>query len=259
MFAALHIGTKRDYQSRLDYFWFLNFFAMLIELSGIATCFLCALRAISINWPLYEIHKVKVYMLFVLAVVYIVAGKLIMCHRDLRDRNLNSDSEGKVSITLTIAFCDVNLMIVSVVICSVISVRALQRTRPEVAGQRLDGNNKATKMVLILGLLFVTFNSIWVSFLTYFLISDSQDQPSRDRDKGMLKMVTYITMSINSAVNPIVYMTRNEEMKKYIKQSLCKAGRVISGLCSSDNRRERFEPEIVLTAHSTIDVVSNQG
>ena len=221
--------TKPDGEEGNHQILFLSFFEMLLELSGLATCFLCALRCIAINWPLYQMSRSKVYISAVLAASFVITGKFVMLipavavymWQDMINNGLEK------SIPLYLALINVSLMVIFVLVCSIYSIKALSITRPERAGERFDTNKKATKMVLILGLLFVTFNLAWVSMLIYFM--------SNKEEKGtmsLLGIMTYIIISINSASNPIVYMTRNEEMNKYVKQSLSKVRNVICKPCS---------------------------
>ena len=154
----------------------------------------------------------------------------------IKEKGVEDDANGEISYTEKASFVNVSIMILFVIGSSVISIRALKKIRPEGAAKGSDWNKKVTKMVLILSLLFVTFNLTWVLILTVRMISDHQESKDEtkegDKDKGMLQMMTYIIMSINSASNPIVYMTRNEEMNKYVKQSLRKVRDVICKPCS---------------------------
>ena len=232
-------------------FMYFNFFAMLVELSGLATCFLCALRCIAINWPLYQTSRSKVYISAAIVAVCIVTGKFVMFTPKLKEKGIKDDADGVISFTEKASFVNVSVMILFVIGCSVISIRALKKIRPEGAAKGSDGNKKATKMVLILSLLFVTFNLTWVIILTVRIILEYQERKDiikeGDKDEGMLQMMTYIIMSINSASNPIVYMTRNEEMIKYVKQSLSKVRNVICKPCSSWRVQARVEPEVTPT------------
>jgi hypothetical protein len=208
--------------------WFFSIFELLIEFSGLVTSFLCGLRAISIKWPLYQISKSRVYASFILVAMYSVTCKLILFHPSVREHSINKFYDKKFSITTIITFVNMSASVLFVLICSVFTVRALQKVRPELAGERSDRNDKATKMVLLLGLLFLIFNSTWLSVLAYDLrvgnFSDSAEVTS---------MIIFVTISANSSVNPIVYMTRNEEMNRYVKEAVSKVTNVI--LCKKSS------------------------
>ena len=209
---------------------------MLVELSGVATCSLSLLRAISISRPLYQIDRRKVSVSFLLADTYFISIKFTK----------NSH------IIWIMVFVNAILMIVFVIVCSIISVKALQRTRPEIAGQGSDGNEKATKMVLILSLLFVTFNTVWTLLLAYHIATES-DEVAEDTEKesGVLKMMTYIIASTNSAFNPIVYMKRNEEMNKYVRGALGKVSNIICKPCLSGTLQVREELDLSVVSNDT--------
>ena len=201
-------------------FWGITYFSILIEISGLATCYLCALRAISIVWPLHLISSKKVYASTVLPMVYIVAGKLPMfIEPDLKREATESSAQGQFSLPLQISFFNISIMVVFVMICLIVSIRGLKKARPERAGQGTDTNKKATKMILILGLIFLTFNSAWMGILASIIETDWViKEEDMEEVKVPVQMLTYVISSINSAANPAVYMTRNEEMNKYIKQ-----------------------------------------
>ena len=193
-------------------------FETVVELSSLATSFLCALRAISISRPLYQISRTKVYLSSVLAVVYIIVGNVLIF--TLRMEKIINDDLARVSFTMKFSLVNIVLMIIFVIMCSVVSVTELKKTRP--VGEGADGNEKATKMVLILGLLFLAFNSVWMAVLVYYLAVDNMEKnkdqrPNEEEDIGTLKLLTFIVMSINSAGNPIVYMTRNEAMNSHVR------------------------------------------
>ena len=218
-------------------------FGMLIELSGLATCFLCALRTISINWPLYQINKTKVYILAVLAVAYIIIFRSVCFHPILKNYIIEKGQAGEVSFVGISSFCNISFMIVFVLVCSIASTKALLKTRPEMSGQRSERNEKATKMVLILGLLFVTFNTVWIILkLTYYLATDDDGEgESSTKNSGVQGIVTYFITCTNSAVNPIVYMTRNAEMNDYLKQTFLQVTNVICKPCSPNRVQEEVK------------------
>ena len=197
-----------------------SIFEALVELSGVATCFLCALRAISISRPLYQISKRKVYISTALAVFYIITGKSIMFALKILELAGKNDGESHVSSTMKLSLINIGLMVMFVMICLIVSIRGLKKTRPERAGKGTDKNEKATKMILILGIIFLAFNTTWMATIVYYMIVDAGGSASKEtteKDIAMVQTVTFILMSINSATNPVVYMTRNEEMNKHLR------------------------------------------
>ena len=237
----------------------LTIFEMLVEFSGLATCFLCALRASSINWPLHLINRKKVYTAAVLAAFYIVASTYFMwLSPNSEEEKTGQESNAREFLSLIFFFANISIMIIFVIACSIISVKALYKKIPQIsAAQRSDTNDKAAKMVLILSLLFVTFNTAWASLPLFYMTSDEHRKAIKEgrldeHGSGSFSILTYTIMSLNSAVNPIVYMTRNKEMNQYVKQTLIgNAVRITRNLClpkvgpqdsrtvSSDNHVEK--------------------
>ena len=62
---SLPVKLRYEYQDKfIENFVLWTVFEILVELSGVVTSFLCALRAISINWPLHPICRKKFYISF---------------------------------------------------------------------------------------------------------------------------------------------------------------------------------------------------
>jgi len=220
-------GDGNPSKEEYDY-WGITYFSMLIEISGLATCYLCALRAISIRWPLHLICPTKVYASMVLPMIYIVVGKILMMLPDFKREAEESTKKGQFNLPLQISFFNTGIMVVFVMICLIVSVRGLKKTRPERSEQGVDTNEKATKMILILGLIFLTFNLVWMAIL-YFIIKTNWVLKKEEMEeiKVPVQVIIRDRSSINSAANPIVYMTRNEEMNKYITQLLCQVKDIV--------------------------------
>ena len=194
-------------------------FEMFIELSGLATCLLCALRAISICKPLYQMNKRKVYVCSTVIAAYVVGTKFYAIVGSYVGDGTLSDNSGKYAkSTFISAFVNAGLMLNCPLIFSIISIRALKKQRPERAGgerQGTNSNERATKMILILAAMFLTFNSTWMIMMLYVFFAVKDHNDGNFDEFGML---TFAIVSTNSVINPIVYMTRNMEMKTYVKK-----------------------------------------
>ena len=194
-------------------------YELFIELAGLITCLLCALRAISICMPLYQINKRKVYVCSSVIAAYVVGTKLYALIASYVGDGTLSDTNGKfANSTYISAFVNAGLMLICPLIFSIISIRALKKQRPERAGGDGPGTNsneKATEMILILAAMFLTFNSAWMIMMLYFFLADKNN---KDRSINEVGMLSFVIVSTNSALNPIVYMTRNMEMNTYVKK-----------------------------------------
>ena len=238
MYALVSLPVKLQFQNEdnlKENFMLWSLFEIPVELSGVVTSFLCALRAISINWPLYTIHRKKVYISFSSAVAYIITCRLTMFHPGLD--NIKTEKNNEISVSIIASFTNVSCMVIFVLVCSIVSIKALHKTRPELSGQRSDTNDKAARMVLTLGLLFVAFNTVWITLmLVYMNLPNSNDLHDEESDKFTRftnTIITYIITCVNSSVNPIVYMTRNEEMNSYLKLTFFKVKNKICKACTS--------------------------
>ena len=212
---------------------------------------MCTRCAPGVHWGVHqvctrcaELHYqiAKVYISTALVVFYIIAGKSIMFALKLQgilDNEEEEDKDVHVSTTIKLSLANISIMIMFVMICLIVSIRGLKKTRPERAGEGTDTNEKATKMILILGLIFLIFNSIWMAVIAYYIAIDWKMKKAPNLEAKMRKFrigavhaASFILMSLNSATNPIVYMTRNEEMKKHTRKLF---GRVKTTICRRQN------------------------
>ena len=211
MFVLLASGSKN--MSKVNYS-IQEFYSMLVELSGITTCFLCGLRMVAILFPFHVIRKIRVFLSFGLLSLYILLRKTIMTFSksDWTRQSYQRDAEGLISLTLTISVVEVAIMVVFVTVCSVICALKLINFSDGniITNQDKDTNKKATVMVLILCALFVLLNTIWCIMMFVAMTVDKRD------DLALVKMATYLPMTVNSSFNPLVYFSRNREIRKYV-------------------------------------------
>ena len=115
-------------------------------------------------------------------------------------------------------------------------------------------------MVLTLGLLFVALNTLWITLIMLYLRLTNSGVKQYGNSEIMHAvtntLITYLITCINSSVNPIVYITRNEEMNSYVKLTFCKVRNVICTTCPPDCHQANLDPNSCATVVSSADVMS---
>ena len=224
---------------------------------GLLTCFitlmLSSTRTLAVVKPFYRIKKRKILFAFVIFLVFLAAlltTKFVIMSRldqSLSDSTMSNSTlenlQGTPPVKLYIATTFLEqaltlLMVIVVVILSGISIKVLKSEGNEILGQQqFVQHRKATIMIIILSLALVVCNSIWISCIisinTQFLGETEQELGGESEGKYELSanenhaythdkifislLVTLIMITLNSCVNPIVYITKNSALNTYTK------------------------------------------
>ena len=226
-----------------------------IEVSCLVTTSLCALRTCGMVFPLYRMRKKVVYASFTVVAAYIVLRESIsavltfntavsvtllnqeMLHHveseecPLNDTLLALIPQYKTNLEEEYAFrpysmqIEIGCMIVVVLICTAVSTVKLNTADKNLGQANItDSNRRATVMVMILGGLFTTFNAIFtISSLVVYLSADWETCEGALVGYANIILVVavyYVIIPLNSALNPIVYITRIEQLKKHVLRRL---------------------------------------
>ena len=123
-------------------------------------------------------------------------------------------------------FFILDLMVIAVAVCSGISIKVLKSPIVESGEVNNDSHNRqATIMVLLLALAFVFINGLWLALTAYFYTKFLFGF-SLELALGM-QFIALSAMMINSAVNPLIYISRNSGLRQYSKEFLLKFARSI--------------------------------
>ena len=204
-FEEIFIYEKVDRETK-------KYYIILVECSGITTCFLCGLRTISIKYPFYAVRNKVVYFFFGLFTTCLIIRNLMVESENADSVIISLEEHEELEITPQVFIVEIEMgaMILFVVASSVVCVVELSSSTVPMEKRQKGSSRQATIMVLILCALFVFFNTIWCMLIIVALFVVKAD------DVAFSKMSIYIPMVVNSAANPLVYFTRNREMKKYL-------------------------------------------
>ena len=200
-------GTYTEYLVIAMLFIAIPYF-LLIDGTAYVTCLLSVTRAIGIVSPFYQIRGKLLVVLGI--IVFVVIEVLQMAFVTA------------VSVPgmfwLVYFRLLVSLLVMLTVMCAtIVAVYKLTRADLQGATENVSRNNrKATWTVVILSALFLLFNTIFFGVS----LAVSQD-PSRGAG-AQIFYVLFLAIPLNSSINPIIYLTRRGDMRRFYKDCLRK-------------------------------------
>ena len=218
-------------------------FQYFVQSSCSLTVLLSATRMVAMTKPLYIIREKRVWatLLITLTILFgLMIGKWVGLHFmydiDVSSKTAKTIAEAlktndyvtnNIHIWKFMTYIQISeyilviLMVFVVMIFSGITVKSLNSPvdiglQPGGRGDN-DQNRRATFMILLLSLAFVLTNGTWIGlFLWMYTEFLNREEPA-----GRTKIMTFFTLAImllNSIINPLIYIARNSELRRYTKQ-----------------------------------------
>ena len=204
-----YISSNQD-SIRISFIAFNFCFAILLEGSAFVTCILTVTRTISVCRPFYHIDQkilagtMAVYFLYLIGRGFLYLYVAIHGHKDIEMIGLCYDAAG---------FSSLSLMIITVVIADVLAVRKLTKSRKSNLLQITNRIKHVTVTVVILSVLFCCLSMAFVTVLGMQLAGCSWVD-------GCVNHLVYeygiMGISLNSAVNPVVYFARKRDLREFV-------------------------------------------
>ena len=197
-------------------------YLVFFDLTGFSTCLLSVTRLIKVWRPFFFINKKRVaasFWLYLLSSVfkYFVLYNLLFIQPLAKPELLKLRVYAPAVTSIWIA-----ASVVAVLLSTIVTVYLLrQKSMARESGRISKGSKEATVTVLILSTAFCTMNFIYViaailtSCFKANLIDVSDSTMSNTWELG-----GSLTATVNSAVNPFVYILRKNEMRRYVGENL---------------------------------------
>ena len=221
----------------LGFNWQLYGMGPLLSL-GLLTCFLtlmlCSTRTLAVVKPFYRIKNQMVVLAFF--VFFIFLATLFIAKSFILIQIRNGDAKFAL-LSVRISLLELGLIFVTVVVVAIlsgISIRVLKSAIVE--QQQSDRHRKATIMIITLSIAFVVCNTVWAvgnTFINAQFLGKSEGRQSESKnvteqtkcgmqeenynDTYLSLLLTLIMITLNSCVNPIVYITKNSALNTYTK------------------------------------------
>ena len=185
-------------------------YLLLIDGTAYVTCLLSVTRAIGIVHPFYRLRGKLFVVLGIIVFIVIEFVQLVPLLVGLIIHTAFYLNYGRLLISL---------LVMLIVLCAtIVAVYKLTRADLQGATENVSRNNrKATWTVVILSVLFLVFNSIVFGVTSYFF-ANHQSVVNEARLYSLMFYGLFLAIPLNSSINPIVYLTRRSDMRKYLKQ-----------------------------------------
>ena len=185
-----------------------SLYMIFVEGTGFITFLLSVTRCLSVSLPWHNIKGLYVAILSILFVGYTMIREIAFWIILLAD---NKSYHPTVHAAFILG--GIGMMIISVLIVNLISIRNILRDRNITENSR-ETSFQATVTVAILSAIFCLLNTFYfVSMVLhfYFVYSGTKLDYNFAFNFGI-----FYAVPINSALNPLVYIFRKQEMREYI-------------------------------------------
>ena len=191
-----------------------EWFELLAEGTGFATTLISVTRTLLLVKPFYEVNDKLIALSAIIFMLYLAATKLMIETLTYVDSILSI-------IVMYLSLIGLSVMIVIVGICCVICVYYLYLADRSLNGKRVISrtNRHATITIIIIAILFCTvnlayliLNFIWIRIVHNYFFKDASTY-------FLNKYVTLVGIPLNSALNPIIYITRKNDMRLFVQNT----------------------------------------
>ena len=205
-----------------------HLFITIIHATTWATVLICTTRAVKVCAPFY---RIKVRRLLVATVIYSVYRVLLFAFRTITQSYppLREDSEFQ-TIVLRANLSEGILVTNSILLVVIGTTIALSTVLLKVGGsipeQNLERNKRAAVTVIILSVVMFICNIPTQILITIKWINPNANvwgvtcENSDDNDYEQANALSILLLPLNSALNPIIYFSRKEDMRSYFKNRL---------------------------------------
>ena len=213
---------------------------VFLESTGFATCLLSSARCISLYWPFYKVKGHYIAFSAVAVISYTLSREMVMARIVDRDTYYMT---GLSKIHMGILQTEIGLMILVVLVTNVCSILKLQ-LKPNTYKTAQSGRNniQATTTVAILSVFYCFLHGFYlVTGVLYFFCGHDLNNGS-----WLLYFGIFYAAPLNSAVNPLIYLLRKRDMKKYLKGITRSTLRSMSSIRNIPDEKQNVEHVMVI-------------
>ena len=184
-----------------------SLYFIFLEATGFATCLLSTTRCIRLCAPFYSVRGRAVALAASFFIGYTVVREVTLVR--ILDRNVYEEYDF-IKYHIGILLGEIGLMIVTALLANVICVVKIL-LKPDVAARSRSTGVRATVTVIILSGFYCILNVFYlVTEVLYFYRGVELNKSI------ILYFGIFYSVPLNSAVNPLIYLLRKKEMRKYL-------------------------------------------
>ena len=186
---------------------FNSLYFIFLEATGFATCLLSTTRCISLCAPFYSVQGKAVGLAATLFISYTLVREVTLVR--IVDRTIYL-TNGLTKIHIGVLLGEIGLMIAVAMLANIICVVKIL-LKPDVAVRSRSAGVQATITVVILSGFFCVLNVFYlVTEALYFYFN------VRLSDSPVLYFGIFYAVPLNSFANPLIYLLRKKEMRRYL-------------------------------------------
>ena len=237
----IYLSTK-DKTAYIFYSISLFIYAPLFECTGFTTCLVSVTRTIKVCRPFYSFREFWIGIVFMLYVICIYTREFIFCYH-VKIRPV-ADTNNILIYYSAIVTSGTTFYIIVVVLSSLIAAYwLLRKNKSEIRGRKSKSNRQATITILILSVTFCLVNATFVSAGVMTFCMRTKVFEMSMFLLYYIDIVFAIAQCLNSAVNPIIYLTRKKDMRRFLLETCKKVKDRYS--------KSRAEPDLELRIRSS--------
>lgn len=192
-------------------------YCALLEGTAFVTCTLTVTRTVSLCIPFYRIHQRKLWGILGTFLAYLVARGglyLYVIHSQHAALQVLGDIYDKLGLV------EVSVMLGCVCVASTITCVKLFHSQQDKLGRNrvTDRSRDASVTVIILSGLFLVFN---LGFVVMLALQVSGCESHNSCLSRVLYELGMQGIPLNSALNPVVYFARNQQMMEFLRGLFC--------------------------------------
>ena len=189
--------------------------ALFVAATGYATCLLSVTRTISLVKPLYRISGHVIVTTNSVFLIYFLVTKLVMVF-------LVDTHSLVLYVTHYLAAVEMSLVILTVSVCCVLCTIKLISSNPALGRlfRITPANRHGTVTIIIISTLFCVVHLVYllINVVWYRLMGFYHAEKLVSRTMLLVKAFSsFVGIPLNSALNPLVYITRQSEMRRYVR------------------------------------------
>ena len=207
-----NVGATAQISSTISNFIY-AIYAISFDCTGFSTCLISVCRTIKVCRPFFVIEGVWVAASFILY-FFCSAAREITCNYIYYMKPMN-DLEDVMKYYPLIFSLGTTFNIIATFISSVITLYWLTK-KSTVRGSISKNKRHATVTVLILSTVFCPLNTIFISACVVYLCINFQVIKLDTTWWIHRTIVSNMMACLNSIINPIIYLTRKEEMRRFV-------------------------------------------
>ena len=194
-----------------------------VEGTAFATCLLTVTRTIALCLPFYSIRKKIVGIATVLFFVQVVSRALLRFYFYYIEQ---SKMAFYFNLEVAVLLVSLTTVIIVNIFSTALSVGMLLRVRNKFRNVKCNRDHgrrtrqKATLTILIVTLLFCFLNANFC--ITLYLVDFEDVDLSNIVAIVVFRFSFWLSLPLNSAINPVIYFTRKKKMREYLKEVLSK-------------------------------------